>query len=340
MILEHFCPECLDYTNCIPIRVEESFIVKDEDITIEANYLRCLECEKNIPDFKLDEENFQKVYAEFRKRKNLLQPNEIKDIRIKYGLSQRKFARLIGWSHATLSRYETGALQSISHNNELVLLQEPKNLLKIIERNSGNFSEKEIHVVKNKVEKLVKQEEESKSNIFTMLEKRFVLKPSKFTGFKEFNFNKFVQLVKFYASRDPRLSKVKLMKYLWYSDFLSFKRTTLSISGLKYVHLPMGPVPENYEDLLYLLTMEKEHIEKDYVDLGCENFGELYKSVGDFDESLFEKEEVDTLIDVYKALCDYTSTSISDLSHKETAWREISNGDIISYEYAINLSLS
>jgi len=102
----------------------------------------------------------------------------------------------------------------------------------------------------------------------------------------------------------------------------------------------MGPVPENYEDLLYLLTMEKEHIEKDYVDLGCENFGELYKSVGDFDESLFEKEEVDTLIDVYKALCDYTSTSISDLSHKETAWREISNGDIISYEYAINLSLS
>ncbi|MDQ7792045.1 MAG: type II toxin-antitoxin system antitoxin SocA domain-containing protein [Candidatus Desulforudaceae bacterium] len=50
-------------------------------------------------------------------------------------------------------------------------------------------------------------------------------------------------MIKFFAVNDVRVLKVKLMKYLWYSDFLHFKRNTVSISGLSYVRAPFGPVP-------------------------------------------------------------------------------------------------
>lgn len=340
MILEKFCPECLEETDCSPIEITKEFEVKDEKIKIKARYLTCHQCNEIIPDPKLDEENFQRVYAEYRRRKNLLQPGEIVALRNKYGLSQRQLAKILGWSHATLSRYETGALQSASHNNELILLQDPRNMLVIVERNSGNLSEREVETIRIRVEKMVEQEHDFKTNWLTMLERVFTKESSKYTGFRKFNFDKFVQMVKFFALRDPKLYKVKLMKYLWYADFLNFKRTTVSISGLQYVHLPLGPVPEEHEILLSLLVRGNEHIEKEYVDLGYENPAELYKAIGDFDESLFAPEELKTLEDVYEELHHHGSTSISNLSHKEMAWLDTSDGEPITYEYARDLSLS
>lgn len=340
MTLENFCPECLENTECTPIEIQKVFEVRDEKIEIKANYLRCNQCDEIIPDPKLDEENFQMIYAEYRRRKKLLHPHEIVNIRNKYGLSQRQLAKILGWSHATLSRYETGALQSPSHNLELVLLENPENMLTVIERNTENLTHKEIETIRKRVNALIEQEQFSKKNWFTILERLFTKKPSKYTGFKEFNFDKLVQMVKFFAQRDSRLYKVKLMKYLWYADFLNFKRSTLSISGLQYTHMQLGPVPDEHEALLTLLTRAKEHIQKEYVDLGYENPGELYRAVGDFDDSLFDLDELKTLEDVYEELNHHSSTSISNYSHKEMAWLDTIDGEIISYEYARDLSLS
>ncbi|MBP3039426.1 hypothetical protein J9303_07995 [Bacillaceae bacterium Marseille-Q3522] len=64
-------------------------------------------------------------------------------------------AKLLGWSHATLSRYETGAIQSQSHNNELVLLQEPENMSIIIERNKENLTTAEYNKLIDKVKKIM-----------------------------------------------------------------------------------------------------------------------------------------------------------------------------------------
>lgn len=43
-----------------------------------------------------------------------LTPQDIKDIRAKYGLSQRSFARLLGLGEASLARYEKGQKPSLS----------------------------------------------------------------------------------------------------------------------------------------------------------------------------------------------------------------------------------
>ncbi|WP_054950682.1 type II TA system antitoxin MqsA family protein [Numidum massiliense] len=135
---EKFCPECLDYTKCDLVTEKKTFTVKkDENIIIEAKYLTCQECGEYVPDKGLSRENYSKAYKEYRNRKGLLQPEEIVEIRNKYGLSQRQLAKILGWSHATLSRYESGDIQSVSHNNQLELIKDPCNLKKLVDNNIG-----------------------------------------------------------------------------------------------------------------------------------------------------------------------------------------------------------
>ncbi len=68
------------------------------------------------------------------------------------------------------------------------------------------------------------------------------------TGRAVLNLSKVVEMMNYLASKVANLHKVKLMKMLWYSDNLHYKREGKSISGLAYSALPMGAVPEGYED--------------------------------------------------------------------------------------------
>ena len=57
-------------------------------------------------------------------------------------------------------------------------------------------------------------------------------------------------MVVYLCSSIENVSKIKLNKLLFYSDFLSFQKLTVSMSGLAYEHNHYGPVPLNYT-LLY-----------------------------------------------------------------------------------------
>lgn len=63
---------------------------------------------------------------------------------------------------------------------------------------------------------------------------------------------KVVEVVNYLASKVDDLYKVKLMKLLWYSDVLNYKRYGLSITGLVHRALPMGAVPEGCEQTMML----------------------------------------------------------------------------------------
>ena len=55
------------------------------------------------------------------------------------------------------------------------------------------------------------------------------------------------------------------MKLLNYSDMIFYKENGVSISGLRYVHLPFGPVPENFDMLMEKMAEDKiAHIEVFY----------------------------------------------------------------------------
>lgn len=331
-----YCGECLEDSDFTPVKTKKLFNIKGESIEIMVTRYQCSNCGEIIPDPDLEEQYYAQVYSEYRKRKGMLQPDEMVQIREMYGLSQRQFAKLLGWGHATISRYEGGALQSPSHNAELILLKEPDNMKKLLECNPGQLSVKETDILENRIVSLLGNKEDK---VYRLIEELFIDKPNIFNGFTGFDLDKIIHTVKYLASKDTRLFKVKLMKYLWYIDFVHFKRFSNSLNGIKYAALPLGPVPDNYGFLMQLIENETEQILKEYEDVGMENPAELYKSLGEPDLSLFLNEELETMDYVYSLFKNDSSTSIAKKSHLEKAWIDTPKGQLISYEYANELSI-
>lgn len=135
-----FCINC-ENENEIEIKKEiETYSVKGEEITIEAQVSYCKTCGNKVWNDKLDDENIIRAYAEYRSKNGLLQPNEIKAIREKYNMSQVAFARVLGMGDKTITRYENGSLQDVSQNCLIELVSAPENFERLLNKNSGLIS--------------------------------------------------------------------------------------------------------------------------------------------------------------------------------------------------------
>jgi len=336
MCKEIFCVECLENVASKKVNLPETFDIRGESIDVDSTYYQCPNCGELMYDPETPSENLEEAYAEYRVRKNILTAEEIIEFRKRFGLSQRQFAKLLGWGHATISKYESGVLPSIPHNNTLALLREPENFRELLERNKGSLNDREYDRIKAKVEDYF---EDNKENLFlSMADNLFVRETSLYTGYGTFDLDKVTQIVKFFAVKDEDLFKLRLLKYLFYSDFLFFKRFSVSLSGLTYQRFPMGPVPVEYDFLLDFVIKTGE-VAKELIDFGYEHTGEKIIAVDDFDESYFSKDELDVLETVYQELKDYSSKAISELTHKEPAWLETGHLEYISYEHSDRLSL-
>lgn len=64
------------------------------------------------------------AFAIYRQRHGLLQPEEIRRIREKYGLSQVAFAKVLGLGNKTVARYENGSIADMAQNNLIELMKQ------------------------------------------------------------------------------------------------------------------------------------------------------------------------------------------------------------------------
>lgn len=337
MFKEILCTHCIELVEAQRIEKSETYEINGEDITVQTSVYQCPVCNEEMYDPDNPSESLEKAYNEYRARHNILTPDEIKVTRKRYGFSQRQLAKLLGWSHATISQLETGALPSANQNNTLALLNNPTNVLELLERNINELDEEDYKKIYEKVNYVIKNNQNNSINDFA--HKLYFEDPTEYNGFISFNFEKVVQLIKFLTEKESNLFKLRLLKALFYADFLSFKRRTKSITGLKYKKLPMGPVPNDY-DLLLDLIVKTGEIKKEIVIFNnYDNPGERFIATGEVDYSIFEDGELEILEDVYHFVKKYNSEEISNKSHEEDAWKYTNHLDFISYKYAETLSL-
>jgi len=121
--LNRECPVCEVEKDLIYGEIDEVLKVRGEDIYVTSKIYYCPEGNHYFHDADDEEEKFQVAYREYRKRKGLLQPEDIKQIREQYGLSQRSFAQLLDWGEVTIHRYESGAIQDAVHNDVLSMIR-------------------------------------------------------------------------------------------------------------------------------------------------------------------------------------------------------------------------
>lgn len=331
-----YCDACGKEVETRVIYRQETFNVCGEDITVEAQVLVCAECGEELFCEELDSATLVNAYNEYRRKHKLLLPDEIKKIREQYGLSQRSFAKLLNWGDKTICRYENGSVQDKAHNSLLLFLRDPENMRTYLTENETALDERQKAKLLDTVEKLEQDTEYRAGRRF--FELFFSGIPCEENGFKGFDYEKLCAMVLFFAHKSSELLKTKLMKLLNYSDMIFYKENGISMSGLKYAHLPYGPVPENFDILFGKMTADNiAHIEIVY-DNGYEKHRVIPEC--DIPQGVLSEEELDVLERIYVKFKDFGSADISNYSHKEKGYSSTKQGEIISYSYAKYINLN
>ncbi len=326
-----FCPICEKEAELVHLQHPEEIVVRGESIVINGDFYHCTSCkgEFDNPDPTYDPLDI--AYEEYRKIKGMVHPTQIRNFRKQYDLTQKELSNLLGLGEITLSRYENGSLQDEAHDKLLQLVMNPINLIKLVKQKPGTFS-------KEKINKLI-----------TLLEREIVLpdifvqmyysgNPDIYSGNKMFNFEKITQIIRYFTYKKG-VYKSKLMKLLFYGDFMFYKEYKTSITGLRYAHLPFGPVPDNYELLLGIIVKAGSSISID-AQIAGDYVGEVIISSEPMNQSFFSDQECNILTEVYAFFYNFTTRQIEDYSHEEEGYKKTSNGELISYEFAQNLRIN
>lgn len=332
--MKRYCDNCNNEEETKIVRKTETYNVCGEDITVEADVLVCAECGEELFCEELDNATLVKAYNEYRVRHKLLLPEEIKKIREQYGLSQRSFAKLLNWGDKTIFRYENGSIQDKAHNSILLFLKEPENMRSYLNENEVSITDKQIKNILHRIDQIEQGESYKEKHFCSSL---FASEPNQENGFREFDYEKICAMIIFFACNNKRLLKTKLMKLLHYADMIFYKENGISISGLRYVHLPYGPVPDNFEIIL-------ERLQKDnliHIDINFHNGYEKHQVISDskLPEGVLSEEEINILERINIKFASFGSVEISEYSHKEKGYTSTNPGDIIPYTYAKYIEL-
>lgn len=127
----------------------------------------------------------------------------------------------------------------------------------------------------------------------------------------------FAKAVTFFASQfHGNLYKTKLNKLLFYTQFLLKKRTdTPYFQDVCFCKDYYGPVMENIDAFLNLL------VSNEFIQLKHDGYGMTINTEIELDESEYLEYERGVLQEVSDKFIDYSSSEISDYSHKETLWK-------------------
>lgn len=330
-----FCPHCEVERDLELMQISRDYEIRGNTISVQLEILRCKECGEDFdpPDSSTDPLDI--AYREYRRKQQMLQPEEIRELRTSLGLTQQELADLLGWGGATFSRYENGALQDDAHDTTLRFLRDPRNVLRLVESNPKAVAAEKLSKL---IAQLNEMTEEGGLSFRQIYERRFGrYSVDIYSGYRRLDVNKMFSSILLFCSKTETV-KTKLNKMLFFSDFKHFKEYSVSITGSRYAHLPYGPVPDRYS--FYLAALHEDEgalaIEEKYFN---DYSGEVLIAMKPPDLSIFSPSEIEILVGVNDELGGYSAKALSELSHQEKGYKETVDGELISYEYADHLNL-
>jgi putative zinc finger/helix-turn-helix YgiT family protein len=344
---ERYCPKCEDYRD---VRVEkrtETYTVRGRKIAVAVGVEVCAGCGESLSEEGGEQKILDQVYAAFREQAHLLTPSQIMGIRERYALSQKSLAALVGMSEATINRYEQGKLQDPSHDAVLRACENPAFIRERLALNGHLLSDWQRKKVEEALAAGSPDPDARFGNVIFAGPTGWITMPDEVTprtGFRRFDFWRYAAAVVFFCKKLGAIPQTKLNKLLFYADFLNFKISTVSLTGAAYRRIQYGPVPADYDQLRSV--MEGHQIvsveEREYGDgiTGLDIMAGPGADGAECPECPLTRCELAVLDRVAEEFRHATAKAISERSHRESAFQETEDRQLISYEKAMSLSLS
>lgn len=332
-----YCLPCRKNVGADVVERKETYTVKGEPIEVLAQVAVCPQCKQDHYDDELDFQTQQSVFNQYRQKHNLLSPEEIKEIRERYELSQKAFSRLLGFGEVTIHRYELGSIQEKTHDLLIRQAEEVDFIKQRYEENPKAVRSREKKAFEKRLTDLFQKK---RPNVLS-LEISFYKNRNIYTGFREFDLLKTVNMILYFAKECfSDFYPTKANKMLWFADMLHYRFDGCSISGSRYLRYLHGPVPEEFQ-LLYPLMEKERFIDLEYREIDAEQgiVGQVIHARRDWDKMLFSESEISVMRYVTERFKYHSSRQISEESHQEEAYKETPQNGFISYSYADRLSL-
>lgn len=330
------CTCCMEEHDVKKVQRKEHTIFKDTPVDYDAIYFYCVRAEEMYMDEEMMSKNDIAMKDAYRMAVGLLTSKEISGIRRKYGISQSDLCLLLGWGGKTITRYESHQVQDKAHDTILKKLdKDPEWFLYLLSEAKNSLSSEYYHKYFETATTLYANNQDD--YLRRAIEARYARFRENQTvqGNAALSLDKVVDVIRYLASTNKitNLYKSQLMRLLWYSDALSYKRNGHAITGLVYQISSVGAVPIGHESII-----ELEGIPSEEVDMG-EDTAYHFCLREKTDYPALTEEDKEVLDTVIEELGSMTQKEIVTFMHKEQAYVETSPRDIISFKYAESLQI-
>lgn len=323
------CPFCDSEAKLEKNEIVQKF--KKDKFKIREFFYRCRNCGEEFTTTATDEVTVNQVYNQYREKYGIPFIEELVNLRTTYNLSAQKMSQILGLGINTYSNYEKGEIPSLANSKLINSAKRPEVFLSYLDQTKDIFTEKQL----KKIEELVRAKIINNEDVCSSYNFNWYQTPNKFTGYVMPNKEKLANLLLYLiANNEPDYNdKLKLNKLLYFTDFISYKNTGKSITGLSYRAIPFGPVPTNYDFIFAHFSEKEKYIEPEFIQSHNSRVIECFHKLMDYDLSLFNEEELETIHQVIKTFKDISSWELVEISHKERSWNELSSSKkVVSYQ--------
>jgi len=153
------------------------------------------------------------------------------------------------------------------------------------------------------------------------------------------NLKKIITILDYFADRLGPLTKLKVIKLLYFLDKYHFTHYGRFITKDDYVHLPYGPIPSRILDIINdpQFNLDEQHHSylKSFISIeSTKNRTITSKKKPDLDE--LSKSEIKAIDSIIKKYGELSESKLIELTHKEQAYIKTSSNEKLRAEDMID----
>lgn len=333
MINTAYCYMCDQDVDVIIKKEVEVHSLKGADVSCEVENVFCQKCGAQVYIPMINDRNLDCIDLAYREQHGIITIHEIEELLGRYDIGAKPLAHLLGWGEVTIIRYLKGQIPDRIHSDTLRTLNDPRVFASIFDQNQQMLTSVAKKKVSEALRSLTDIHSPEKIKVSNLLA-AYNDQPDICNGYTNFDLEKLIQVILYFALIEGAVYITKMNKLLWYSDMLHYKRTgNMAITGLSYKHNYHGPTPKWY-DFLY------GSLQDVYITLIDDEYGTKIIPLKDATTTNLSEEEMKVLDTVSQKFRGWNASKISNYSHKEKAYQENSHNDFIPFTFAQELSLS
>ncbi|WP_172136211.1 type II TA system antitoxin MqsA family protein [Adlercreutzia sp. ZJ473] len=319
-----YCPECDTEVHAHFLNRPTTLFVRGEQVSYSETVAVCPICGEIIGDARIEGVNLERAYSVYRTRHGILSPDEVKSLRISYGLSLREFSRFLGFGEQTTYRYEHGDIPDQSHNTTMLSAKTIHGARLLLTQNRQKLNSRSIARIEQRLQTMADGTTEQ-SRHHLALEDREADEPSAANGYRRLNLDRVAALIYELTSRCRDLYWTKLQKALFFVDMICYERYSCSLTGLSYAHATFGPVMDRKDEVRFIL------VDRGIIGFRECGWGEILVPLQHSTQP-FNTEEIELINEVANFVNSFSSASeLSDFSHGLSCWTGSADGEIIEY---------